>query len=36
VSWDELDIIRRYTINFNPAVEGESFSGNSQISLLDS
>ncbi len=36
VSWDELDIIRRYTINFNPAVEGESFSANNQISLLDS
>ncbi|MBK8029889.1 MAG: hypothetical protein IPK17_10350 [Chloroflexi bacterium] len=36
VSWDELDIIRRYTINFNPAVEGESLSANSQISLLES
>lgn len=36
VSWDELDVIRRYTINFNPAVEGESLSANSQISLLES
>ncbi len=35
VSWDQLDIIRRYTINFNPAVEGEAFNTNGQITLQD-
>jgi len=36
VNWDQLDIIRRYTINFNPAVEGETFNSNGQITLQNS